>query len=90
MEKRLKIIERLGGLVVGFAFVIVGFFLMTLGLTLLPVIGILLAIPVMAMSLYFLIPELHVGTMEEEVPITCEEEGTCCRWPQGLYHKNAA
>lgn len=67
MENKVSMMDRVGGLVVGSAFVIMGLLLMVLGVTFLPVIGVIVAIPVMGMSLYFYRPQVQVMTTGEKV-----------------------
>ena len=67
MENRVSMMDRVAGLVVGSAFVIIGLLLMVLGVTFLPVIGVIVAIPVMGMSLYFYRPQVQVMTTGEKV-----------------------
>lgn len=67
MENKVSMMDRVGGLVVGSAFVIMGLLLMVLGVTFLPVIGVIIAIPVMGMSLYFYRPQVQVMTTGEKV-----------------------
>jgi len=67
MEKRFGMLDRVAGLLVGFAFIIIGLLLLLLGLTFLPVIGVVMAVPVMGMSVSFLRPEMPVETADEQV-----------------------
>ena len=67
MENKLSMVERLAGLVIGSSFVIIGLLLMVLGVTFLPVIGVIIAIPVMGMSLYFFRPHVQLATTGEKV-----------------------
>ena len=83
--------ERLAGLVVGTTFIMVGIFMVILGLTLLPVIGILIAIPIMFMSLYFIFPEMRVHTVEDgKVVYVCDEHEFMCPWPPPSYPGHAS
>lgn len=85
-----RFVQRLAGLVVGTTFIMVGVFMVILGLTLLPVIGILLAIPIMFMSLYFIFPEVKVHTVENgKVVYSCDEDESWCQWPPPGYPKEA-
>ena len=82
MEKDLTILHRAASVVVAVAVMAVGFLLVVLGLTFLPVIGILIGIPVMGLSLSFLFPKVRV---EESAPVEAEainEADTLCPWPQ--------
>jgi hypothetical protein len=67
MEKRFGMLDRVAGLLVGFAFIIIGMLLLLLGLTFLPVIGVVMAVPVMGMSISFFRPEMPVETADEQV-----------------------
>ena len=90
MEKE-YIIQRLAGLVVGAALITVGIFMVILGLTLLPVIGVLVAIPIMSFSLYFLFPKMQVYRAETgEVVFAYEEHETWCPWPPVMYRRQSA
>ena len=81
MEKHLTILHRAASVVVAVAIMAVGFLLLVLGLTFLPVIGILAGIPVMALSLSFLFPKVRVEeTRTAEVAVCDETEGEC-PWP---------
>ncbi|MFP3869595.1 MAG: hypothetical protein ACLFVT_01775 [Syntrophobacteria bacterium] len=68
MEKKLCMMDRLGGLVLGTAFVTVGALFMALGVTFLPVIGVVIAIPLIGISVYFFRPQVQVMTAGESVP----------------------
>ncbi|HAA05619.1 MAG TPA: hypothetical protein DCZ69_03275 [Syntrophobacteraceae bacterium] len=65
MERRLGMLDRLAGLVVGFAFVLVGMLLLLLGLTFLPVIGVVAGLPVIRMACPFICPEVAEVTADE-------------------------
>ena len=67
MENKVSVTDRLAGFVVGSGFVIIALLLMVLGVTFLPVIGVIVAIPVMGMSLYFFRPLVQVTTTGEKV-----------------------
>jgi hypothetical protein len=95
MEKRHSILDRAAGVVVAMAFLVIGMMLIVLGSTFLPVIGILAALPVMAMSLRFLTlkPELHARLDEQRAvePVgICIEHETWCPWPQPTIPQEAA
>jgi hypothetical protein len=66
MEKRLGMLDRMAGLVVGFAFVVIGTLLMLLGLTFLPVIGVVAGLPVIRMACPFVCPEVAVVAADED------------------------
>jgi hypothetical protein len=90
METR-HLIERLSGLVVGAAFIMVGIFMVVLGLTWLPVIGILFAIPIMSLSLRFLFPIVEVHTAKDDgLHADFGKQANWCPWPPGDYHKQVA
>jgi len=65
--------NRLASMVIGTALAMVGLIFIALGITFLPVIGILIAIPVMGLSFHFLNPKLSVDTLTEEVKQAHEE-----------------
>lgn len=67
MQRRVGMLDRVAGLLVGFAFIIIGMLLLVLGLTFLPVLGIIMALPVMRMSVSFLIPAVSSDAAEERV-----------------------
>ncbi len=56
MEKTVSIPDRLAGMVIGVALLVVGLGFIVLGVTFLPVIGILVAIPVMGLAWRFMTP----------------------------------
>jgi hypothetical protein len=70
--------NRLGSMVIGIALALVGLIFVALGITFLPVIGILIAIPVMMLSFNFLNPKLSVDTVAEEA---YETKVSYCTWP---------
>jgi hypothetical protein len=67
MQTRVGMLDRVAGLLVGFAFIIIGMLLLVLGLTFLPVLGIIMALPVMRMSVSFLIPALSSDAAGDRV-----------------------
>ena len=77
MERRVNVIERIAGMIVAMALFVVGLFFMLLGVTLLPVFGILLGFAIIALSVYFY--DLD-ATAEHDV-ITLAEAETFCPWP---------
>jgi hypothetical protein len=70
--------NRLASMVIGTALALVGLIFVALGITLLPVVGILIAIPVMMLSFNFLNPKLSVDTVAEE---SCDASACYCTWP---------
>ncbi len=86
MASGLTTMERAASMILAVAFSIIGFLMMLLGVTFLPIIGILAALPVMGLALYFLNPEL--GVIEEtkeahEWPdaVVHVQHADCCPWP---------
>ena len=75
------IANRVASMVIGAALALTALVLVALGMTFLPVIGMLLAIPVMAMSLYFLNPKVSVETMAEAEEVACEGDVCWCTIP---------
>ncbi len=95
MEKRCSLMDRAAGVVVAMVFLVIGLMLIVLGSTFLPVIGILAALPVMAISLHFLTlkPELRVCAEAESVAepaVVRIEQDTWCPWPQPAIQQEAA
>ena len=78
--------NRLASMVIGVSLAMVGLVFIALGITFLPVIGILIAIPVMALSFRFLNPKLSVDTMGEALEDACEESAPICTWPREIRH----
>ncbi len=78
--------NRIACAVVAGAVMMVGIFFVLLGLTLLPVIGIFIGIPVICMSLCFLKPEAHVSTEEVASRDACEDPEALCPWPPAPQH----
>ncbi len=78
--------NRLASMVIGTALALVGLIFIALGITFLPVIGILIAIPVMGLSFHFLNPKLSVDTVVEEVKEAHEEKALSCSWPSEVRH----
>jgi hypothetical protein len=73
--------NRLASMVIGTSLALVGLIFIALGITFLPVIGILIAIPVMGLSFHFLNPKFSVDTLAEEVREASEESAPYCSWP---------
>jgi hypothetical protein len=87
MEIRCSRLDRAAGVVLAMVFMVIGLMLIVLGSTFLPVIGILTALPVMAISLHFLTlkPDLRVCLEEQRAvePVgVCIEHENWCPWPQ--------
>ena len=66
MGKRLGILDRIAGLVVGFAFVLIGMLLLLLGLTFLPVIGVVAGLPVIRLACPFVCPDIAAAAADED------------------------
>ncbi|MGA2404127.1 MAG: hypothetical protein ABSG91_20875 [Syntrophobacteraceae bacterium] len=66
MKTRVTMAERVAGIIIGTALSVVGLILIALGLTFLPIIGILVAVPVLALAFYFFRPGKWVITAERE------------------------
>ena len=62
MKKTISISERLAGMVIAAALMVVGVGFMVLGISLLPVIGIFVAIPVLGLAWRLLTPKAIVNT----------------------------
>jgi uncharacterized membrane protein YccF (DUF307 family) len=56
MSTTVSLASRLGGFVLGAVFILLGGMFIALGVTFLPIIGIIMAIPLLGLSLYFLCP----------------------------------
>ena len=65
MSTKVSTASRLGGLVLGTVFILLGVFFTVLGVTFLPIIGIIMAIPLVGLSLYFLRPLVQVTIRTE-------------------------
>lgn len=65
MSTRVSLASRLGGLVLGAVFILLGLMFTVLGVTFLPIIGIIMAIPLLGLSLYFLRPLVQVTIKTE-------------------------
>lgn len=66
MKKQISFTERLAGMVVSAALMTVGLIFMVLGVTFLPIIGIVIAVPVMLLSMHFLTPRVEIAPAVEE------------------------
>jgi hypothetical protein len=76
MRTKLTIAERVACMIIGTALSIVGLILIALGLTFLPIIGIFVAFPVLALAFYFFKPGKWVIADETEAaPIEAQETG---------------
>ena len=71
--------NRLASMVIGVALAMVGLIFIALGITFLPVIGILIAIPLMTLSFNFLNPKFEVKEAREESSLACT-------WPREVGH----
>ena len=65
MSTRVSWASRLGGLVLGVVFIQLGVFFIVLGVTFLPIIGLIMAIPLLGLSVYFLRPLVQVTIRTE-------------------------
>lgn len=82
MKAQLKtIMNRIAGVVVGTCFVVMGFGLIVLGLTFLPVIGIFAGIGLMSLSVYFFNPRAQESV---EVIAYTEKNVQWCPWSPEL------
>lgn len=66
MRTKVTVAERVACMIMGAALSVVGLVLIALGLTFLPIIGILVAFPVLALAFYFFRPGKWVITAEME------------------------
>ncbi len=66
MRTHVTTAQRVAGMIIGTALTIVGLILIALGLTFLPIIGIFVAFPVLALAFYFFRPGKWVITAETE------------------------
>ena len=80
MNAQTRLANRLASMVIGVGLAMVGLVFVALGITFLPVIGILIAIPVMALSFNFLNPKF-------EVKEACEESALVCTWPSEVGYR---
>jgi hypothetical protein len=86
MEKKPGMCDKLACKVVAMAFIIMGLCMMVLGVTFLPGIGLLIALPIMCLSICFLYPEEELSESHEEAAekasaIVHEEWEHWCPWP---------
>jgi hypothetical protein len=82
MEKKPSILDRAATVVVAAAFFLIGFFLLMLGVTFLPVIGILTALPIMWLALRFLSPAVTISRAYEQAAVVVyAEHEAWCPWP---------
>jgi len=79
MNALTRLANRLASMVIGVGLAMVGLVFTTLGITFLPVIGILIAIPVMTLSFHFINPKLEVEEAREESTLLCT-------WPREVRH----
>jgi hypothetical protein len=76
MRTQVTMAERVACMITGTALSIVGLILIALGLTFLPIIGILVAFPVLTLALYFFRPGEWVIAAESEMePVVWQETG---------------
>lgn len=88
-EKLNKFLERAASLVVGVSLVVMGFGLIVLGVTFLPVIGIFAGIGLMSLSVYFFNPKVLEVSQEDEVACFYEEDKSWCQWPPTGFKRHA-
>jgi hypothetical protein len=84
METRYSIIEKSAGVLVAVGFMTIAMMFIALGCTFLPVIGILAALPTMAISLHFLAlnPKVLAPAHDPRQVVTDDQEhATYCPWP---------
>jgi len=82
MKRKPSILDRAAVVVVSAAFFLIGFFLLLLGVTFLPVIGIVTALPMMWLALRFLSPAVTIGRAHEQAAVTVYvEHEAWCPWP---------
>ena len=86
MEKKPGMCDKVACKVVAMAFIIIGFFMMVLGVTFLPGIGLLIALPIMCLSICFLYPEVELAESHEKAAETSAASGhgeleLWCPWP---------
>ncbi len=62
MEKTISVSDRIAGIIIAVALTVVGVGFMVLGVSFLPVIGILMGIPVLGLAWRFLTPKAIVDT----------------------------
>jgi hypothetical protein len=65
MSTTVSLGSRLGGLVLGAVFILLGVMFIVLGVTFFPIIGIIMAIPLLGLSLHFLRPMVQVTIKAE-------------------------
>ena len=75
MKTKVTMAERVACMIIGTALSIVGLILIALGLTFLPIIGIFVAFPVLALAFYFFRPGKWVIAEREEALIEVPETG---------------
>jgi len=92
METRYSMIDKAARVIVAAGFVTIAAMLVVVGCTFLPVIGILAALPVMAISLHFLrmAPRVLETGNEERAAYGYREQGNYCSWPPAGAHEGAA
>jgi hypothetical protein len=85
MKGNIRNRDRMSAIVIGCAFFTAGFFFALLGLTLLPAIGIIVATPLIRISLYFFGPALQAISSSEEAVRDRDEEASRCPPPIDQY-----
>jgi len=75
MSTKVKMAERVACTIIGAVLSIVGLGLIALGLTFLPIIGLLVAFPVLGLAFYFFRPGKWVITAERETESVMDESG---------------
>ena len=75
MKTRITTAEKMACTVIGTALTVVGLVLIALGLTFLPIIGLLVAFPVLSLAFYFFRPGKWVITAERETEPVVAETG---------------
>ncbi len=73
MKTTISIPDRIAGIIIAAALIVVGVGFMVLGVSFLPVIGILMSIPVLGLAWNFLTPKAIVNSIAELAD--CREHG---------------
>ncbi len=82
MDFKTRLANRLASMVIGVALSIIAVIFIALGLTFLPVIGILLAFPVMGLASFFLNSKMEVLEMKHTKEVVDREPEHWCPWPR--------
>jgi len=82
MSTTVSLGSRLGGLVLGTVFILLGVMFIVLGVTFLPIIGIIMALPLLGLSRYFLRPlvQVTIRTEPAKKPVPAREAAV----PEGI------